>query len=75
MNNAPSIYAIFLVFILANLLMLPLGIAAIKGAKQMLRVPRDVLMPVILLFCVVGSFAINNSVFGVLLMLAFGLVA
>ena len=75
MQNAPSIYAIFVVFILANLLMLPLGVAAIKCAKQMLRVPRDVLMPVILLFCIVGAFAINNSVFGVLLMLVFGVVA
>src|SRR5919109_355635 len=75
MNNAASIYAVFLVFILANLLMIPLGIVAIKGAKQMLRAPRAVLMPVILLFCVVGSFAINNSMFGVVLMLVFGLVA
>src|SRR5438067_866676 len=69
MQNAPSIYAIFIVFVLANLLMLPLGVAAIKCAKQMLRVPRDVLMPVILLFCIVGAFAINNSAFGVLVML------
>jgi TctA family transporter len=75
MENAASIHAIFLVFVLANLLMLPLGVAAIKCAKQMLRVPRDVLMPVILLFCIVGAFAINNSVFGVLLMLVFGVVA
>ena len=74
-NNAVSIYAIFIVFILANLLMLPLGVAAIKSAKQLLRAPREVLMPVILLFCVVGSFAINNSIFGVVLMLAFGVVA
>jgi TctA family transporter len=73
MNNAPAIYAVFLVFILANLLMLPLGIAAIKAAKQMLRAPREVLLPVILLFCIVGSFAINNSIFGVVLMLAFGI--
>jgi TctA family transporter len=75
MNNPQAIYAIFLVFILANLLMLPLGVAAIKGAKQLLRVPREVLMPVILLFCIVGSFAINNSVFGVVLMLVFGVAA
>lgn len=75
MENAPSMYAIFIVFILANLLMIPLGVAAIKGAKQLLRAPREVLMPVILLFCVVGSFAINNSLFGVVLMLVFGLVA
>jgi TctA family transporter len=74
MNNAPAIYAVFMVFILANLLMLPLGIAAIRAAKQMLRAPREVLLPVILLFCIVGSFAINNSIFGVALMLAFGIV-
>src|SRR5512138_2363773 len=72
MNNAAAIYAVFMVFILANLLMLPLGIAAIRAAKQMLRAPRAILLPVILLFCIVGSFAINNSVFGVTLMLAFG---
>src|SRR3954467_11009526 len=74
MNNAPAIYAIFMVFILANLLMLPLGLAAIRAAKQMLRAPREVLLPVILLFCIVGSFAINNSIFGVVLMLAFGIL-
>ena len=74
MNNAVSLYAIFVVFILANLLMLPLGIAAIKSAKQMLRAPRELLLPVILLFCIVGSFAINNTVFGVLLMLGFGVL-
>jgi putative tricarboxylic transport membrane protein len=75
MENAASIYAIFIVFVLANLLLIPLGVAAIKGAKHMLRVPREVLMPVILLFCIVGSFSINNSGFGVLLMLVFGVVA
>src|SRR5262245_41495147 len=74
MNNPVALYAIFIVFILANLLMVPLGIAAIKSAKQMLRAPRELLLPVILLFCIVGSFAINNSAFGVLLMLLFGLV-
>jgi TctA family transporter len=74
MNNAVSLYAIFIVFILANLLMIPLGVAAIKSAKQMLRAPREVLLPVILLFCIVGSFAINNSAFGVVLMLVFGVV-
>jgi len=75
MNNAVALYAIFIVFILANLLMIPLGVAAIKSAKQMLRAPRELLLPVILLFCIVGSFAINNSGFGVLLMLVFGVIA
>jgi TctA family transporter len=75
MQKAPEMYAIFVVFILANLLMIPLGYAAIKGAKQLLRAPRELLMPVILVFCIVGAFAINNSLFGVVLVLVFGLAA
>ncbi len=69
------IYAVFISFFLANLLLLPLGLLAIKSAKQLLRVPRDILMPLILLFCIVGSFAVNNTVFGVGIMLALGVVA
>ncbi len=74
-NNPQNIYAIFIVFILANLIMLPLGWLAIKTAKNLLRVPQKILMPVILLFCVVGAFAINNTVFGVVLILVFGVFA
>lgn len=65
----------FLLFIVANLIMLPLGWMCIKAAKRILKVPREVLMPVILLFCVVGAFAINNTGFDVGIMLIAGLVA
>jgi TctA family transporter len=74
-NHPENVYALFLVFVLANLLMLPLGWAMIKAASRVLRVPRNILMPVILLFAIVGSFAINNSLFDVGLMLAFGVLA
>jgi putative tricarboxylic transport membrane protein len=74
-ENPQNIYAVFIVFILAQLLMLPLGWMAIKAAKRVLRIPAAVLMPLILLFCVVGSFAINNSVFGVVVMLVAGVLA
>ena len=76
MSKTPqNIYAVFIVFILAQLLMLPLGWMAILAAKRILRVPARLLMPLILLFCIVGSFAINNSLFGVIVMLIAGLVA
>jgi putative tricarboxylic transport membrane protein len=74
-NDPQNIYAVFIVFFLANLLMLPLGVLAIKSYKQVLKVPRAVLMPVILLFCTVGAFAINNSAFDIGVMLAFGVLA
>ena len=33
-----------------------------------------ILMPIILMFCIVGAFAINNSIFGVTVMLVFGVL-
>ncbi|HMS79957.1 MAG TPA: tripartite tricarboxylate transporter permease, partial [Burkholderiaceae bacterium] len=74
-DNPQNIYAVFIVFLLAQLLMLPLGWLAIKVAKQLLRIPGEILMPIILLFCIVGSFAINNTLFGVIVMVVAGIVA
>jgi putative tricarboxylic transport membrane protein len=73
-NDPQLIYAVFIVFFLANIVMLPLGWLAIKAARPTLSVPNRILMPMILMFCVVGAFAINNSIFDVGLMLVFGLL-
>ena len=72
-ENPQLIYAVFMIFLLANALMLPLGWAAIKSARQILRAPRNILLPVILLFCLVGSFAMTNSLYGAALMLVMGI--
>lgn len=69
------IYAVFISFFMANVLLLPLGFIAIKLSRHLLRVPRNILMPIILMFCIVGTFAINNTVFGVGIMLVLGVVA
>ena len=74
LQNPQFIYAVFVIFVLANLLMLPLGWIAIKAAGKLLRAPRQLLMPIILLFCIVGSFAITNSPYGIIVMLVFGLL-
>jgi putative tricarboxylic transport membrane protein len=74
-TNPQNIYAVFLLFIVANLIMIPMGILCIKVARRILKVPRNILMPIILVFCIVGTFAINNSIFSVGVMLAAGLVA
>ena len=68
------IYGIFLSFILANLLMLPLGYGAIKLSRYILDVPRTVLMPIIMVFCIVGAFAMDNSLTSVIIMLVFGVI-
>jgi TctA family transporter len=74
-ENAPLVYSIFVSFFIANLMILPVGYIAIKASKQMLRVPADVLMPLVLVFCTVGCFAINNSLVGVTVMMLLGFLS
>jgi TctA family transporter len=74
-NNPQNIYAIFIVFMLANLIMLPLGWLTVKLATRVLNIARNILMPTILVFCIVGAFAVTNSTLGVLLILCFGIIA
>ena len=75
LNQPELIYAVFVAFFVANIALVPLGFLAIKSARQLLRMPRRVLMPIILMFCVVGAFAINNTIFGVTVMLVLGVLA
>lgn len=83
MNPGPTVllyepqllYAVFITFFVANVMMIPLGYGAIRLSRQILRVRRAILMPIILIFCIVGAFAINNTVFGVGIMLVLGLIA
>lgn len=74
-DNPTMLTAVILTFGLANLLLLPIGYFAIKGARYVLSIPRSLIVPTILVFCVVGSFAINNTLFDIGVMLAAGLVA
>ncbi len=69
------VYAVFVAFLCANLVLIPVGFAAIRLSGLVLRVPQAVLMPIILVFCIVGSFAINSTVFAVWIMLVLGVVA
>ncbi len=73
--DAGLVNAIFAVFVLANLVLLPLGLAAILLSRRLLTIPPRVLFPMILLFCLIGAFAANNTLFDVWVMLALGLLA
>jgi putative tricarboxylic transport membrane protein len=72
-ENAPLVYSIFVSFTLANLLLIPIGYISIRLASQLLRVPNNALMPIVLAFAMVGAFAINNSMVGVTVALVAGI--
>jgi len=73
-DQLPLVYSIYITFILANLLLLPLGWLAIRIGTRIVRVPREVILPLILIFCMVGAYAIDGTWFDVQVMLAMGVL-
>jgi putative tricarboxylic transport membrane protein len=59
---------------IGNVMLLVLNLPLIPMWVQVLKVPYQILYPLILLFCVIGSYSINNRIFDILLMLIFGVV-
>ncbi|HSR10225.1 MAG TPA: tripartite tricarboxylate transporter permease, partial [Thermodesulfobacteriota bacterium] len=57
-----------------NALLLALNLPLIGMWVQLLKVPYAILFPLIILFCLVGAYSINNSSTDVLIMLGFGIV-
>lgn len=68
------INALYVIFILSNLIMVPLGIAAIFLARRILMVDRGLLYPIILVLCLLGAFATTNSMFDLWYLLIIGLL-
>ncbi|MCL2669059.1 MAG: tripartite tricarboxylate transporter permease [Syntrophaceae bacterium] len=57
-----------------NVMLLVLNLPMIPIWVQILRIPEKFLYPLILLFCLIGAYSINNNVFDILAMLVFGVV-
>jgi putative tricarboxylic transport membrane protein len=68
------IYEVSAMFLLASVAMLILGLSMVRIVVKVLRVPTSILMPIILVLCAVGSFAIAGRVFDILIMLLFGVI-
>lgn len=73
-NQPVLVYSIYLAFILANLALLVVGYFAIKTGRFVVKIPQKILLPVILIFCIIGSYAIQGSYFDVAVMLGMGLL-
>lgn len=72
--GAVTVYTIFASFLVANLVLLVLGLIASRLFVQVIRIPRSVLIPIISLLCLVGAYAINNRSFDVLIAVVFGIL-
>ena len=73
-DNLPMIYALFIGIMLSSAYLFVIGKFSIKAISRISEVPNRILYPVVLVFCLFGSFAINNSMFDVLVMVLMGCV-
>lgn len=59
---------------IGNVMLLILNLPLVPVWVQVLKVPSRILFPLILLFCIIGAYSLNNSIFDVEIMMLFGLV-
>ncbi len=60
--------------LLGNVMLLVLNIPLLPAFVALLRVPQRILAPLILLFCVVGAYSLQNSAFDVVMVGIFGVM-
>jgi len=73
-KNITTTYTIFIGFIAANLMMGLIGMLICRQVIKITKVSDAVLIPAIVVLSTIGSFAINNRMSDVYLMLGFGLL-
>ncbi|MBE5999659.1 MAG: tripartite tricarboxylate transporter permease [Eubacteriales bacterium] len=73
-KNADVVYGIFAACMVCGLIMLVVEWTCIKGFVQVLKVPRHILLPLILVLCAVGAYATNNRVFDAQAIVLFGVI-
>ena len=73
-ENSGFVGSIILLMLLANLVILVLGLATAKASAKVLNVKKETVWVAVTLFCIVGSFSLNNNVFDVFIMFFAGIL-
>lgn len=73
-NSGSDAYAFMVGLLIANFFMLVLGLLSVRAFMYVVKIPNNVLIAVVMILSVVGSYSINNRLFDVCLMLLFGVI-
>jgi putative tricarboxylic transport membrane protein len=73
-KNPDFVWGLIASMYVGNVMLVVLNIAFIPMFVRALKIPYNVLMPLIIVFCVTGAYAANNRVWDIGLMLLFGVV-
>ena len=75
MTSRPDVfYYITVAMFVGNIFLLLFGFTGIKIFSKIVEVPKEILMPIIIILSVVGAFSINNSIMDVYWMVGFGIL-
>jgi putative tricarboxylic transport membrane protein len=74
-SSSPDLFwGVVVSMIVGNGMLLVLNLPLIPLWIKLLKVPYDYLFPLILLFCIIGSYSFSNTIADVIIMLIFGLI-
>lgn len=73
-TDGDMVYSIFIALLLANVAMLALMFLGMPIFVKLLSTPKIYLLPIVMLMCIVGAFAVNNRIFDVWCVLLFGIL-
>jgi putative tricarboxylic transport membrane protein len=73
-KNPDFVWGLIASLYIANVMLLVLNVAFIPAFVRALRIPYSILMPLIVIFCITGAYSLNNKVWDVGQMLAFGVL-
>ena len=68
------VYNVMGLMVVGYIMILALGLLSTKFASLILKVPQEFIWVTVIGFCILGSFAVNNSMFDVYVMFAAGIV-
>ncbi len=72
-DKRPDLFSLILAaLVLSAIFLLLFGLTGIRLFVHVLKIPKGILMPIILILCAIGAYAINTNVYDVLLMIGFG---
>jgi putative tricarboxylic transport membrane protein len=71
-TSAEVVWHIMAAILIANLLIIPVGLIGFRFFVRVLDVPRHLLIPALFVLAVVGTYALSNQWFDVVIMLALG---
>ncbi len=73
-SHGNVIYAMFSILIVANIMMFVVQLYGLPGFLKLLMIPRNILLPIVMVLASVGAFAMNNRIFDIWSIFLFALI-